>query len=322
MTGSASCPGSAGLLRIGTRGSKLALVQSETIARLLRAAHPGLQVELTIIQTTGDRVLDTPLSVIGGKGVFTKEIEEALLDNRVDLAVHSLKDLPTVQVEGLALGAITHREDPRDVLLARQPVELSDLNTGQPVGTSSLRRRAQLLAANPRAEVVELRGNVPTRISRMESGDYAAIILAGAGLSRLGATAAYMHPLEFEHMLPAPGQGSLGLQIRAEDSEAARLVAPLHDAPSAICCEAERALLQALGGGCQLPLGTYAHIREGRVHLHGRVVSLDGKQLCEAQAEGSLLEPAALGYRLGEQMLREGAGQILEEVLRQVERSN
>lgn len=269
-----------------------------------------------IIQTTGDRVLDSPLSRIGGKGVFTKEIEEALLDGRIDAAVHSLKDLPTRQPEGLALGAITKREDPADVLIAAWPVNWKTLGADRRIGTSSLRRRAQLRLRNQDVEIAELRGNVPTRVQKALDGEYDAIVLAAAGLGRLGITPTHCARIPFDEMLPAPGQGALGLQIRANDEETRALIAVLHDGDAAACCTAERALLEALGGGCQLPLGALGEIAGGRLRLRGRVVSLDGGDVVEDVIEGATSAPEALGRELGARLLAAGADRILASVTR------
>lgn len=298
-------------LRLGTRGSRLALAQARHVAARLEAAHPGLSVPLVLIQTTGDRILDSSLARIGGKGVFTKEIEEALLDGRIDLAVHSLKDVPTAQPAGLALGAITARESPWDVLLARAPIDWR-ATPGLRVGTSSLRRRAQLLRVNPRLEIAELRGNVPTRLRRVLDGEYDAIVLAAAGLDRLGEAAPWHEVLAPADSLPAPGQGALAIQIRQGDTATAALVSVLHDIASAACCTAERALLHHLGGGCQAPLGAHAQIQpDGRLRLTGRVLTLDGARVAEATLDGSAAEPDLLGAALASRLSAGGAGDIL-----------
>lgn len=307
--------GDAGVLRIGTRGSRLALAQANWVADALRHTHPGLNVELVIIQTTGDRILDSSLNRIGGKGVFTREIEIALLDGRIDVAVHSLKDLPTTQPAGLALAAITEREDPRDVLLAARPIRLEDLTAQDTVGTSSLRRRAQLMRLSPRVRVADIRGNVPTRLRRMLDGEYTAIVLAAAGLIRLELEVPYIQFMDDGLMLPAPGQGALGLQARADDVATASLLAALHHHDSARCCLAERAVLQGLGGGCQLPLATLATIDSpGFLMLQARVLNLDGSESIESSVLGPEGEAEALGQALAIELLRRGADRLLEGV--------
>lgn len=304
----------ASLLKIGTRGSRLALAQANQVADHLRALWSELTVELVIIQTTGDRVLDSPLSKIGGRGLFTKEIEEALLDCRIDLAVHSLKDLPTVNPDGLTLGVITKRENPADLLLSREALDLNNLPKGMVIGTSSLRRRAQLAHLNPDVEICELRGNVPTRIRKMLDGQYDAILLAAAGVNRLGESAPVMTELAPDQFLPAPAQGALGLQIRQGDEQTAKLLAPLHHGETAVCCIAERALLRGLEGGCQLPLGALATLTEGQLTLKGRVLSLDGSQMVEDQCSGISEDAEALGAQLAEMLLAKGAREILSEL--------
>lgn len=298
---------SAKSLRIGSRGSRLALRQSELVAELLQHAHQDLEVELVIVQSTGDRVLDSPLWQIGGKGLFTKEVEAALADDRIDLAVHSLKDLPTDPAPGLDVAAILPRESPWDMLLAAEEVDLASLPEGTVIGTSSLRRRAELLHHHPHLRIENLRGNVPTRIAKMLRGEYRAIILAEAGLSRLGESAPWQRRLRPAEMLPAPGQGALALQIRADDKRARGLLRALHDDSTAACVHAERALLHHLGGGCQAPLGALATIRDGELHLRGRVLSLDCKSALEDSATGPVDDPDALGCLVAEALAKAGA---------------
>lgn len=313
---SPTLPHNPAVLRLGTRGSRLALTQTQHVAEVLRRAHPHLTIEPVVIQTTGDKILDSALSRIGGKGVFTKEIEEALLDGRVDLAVHSLKDLPVRQPKGLMLGAISKREDPSDMLIAAEPVDLRKLGAGSAVGTSSLRRRAQIRLINPNVEVRELRGNVPTRIQKAVDGQYAAVILASAGVRRLGLTPPFMQALRFDDFLPAPGQGALGIQIREGDDLTRLLLAPLDDAISTACCTAERALLEGLGGGCQLPLGALAEVLiDGRLRLRGRVADPLGNGVCEGEVIGDARDAEKLGYDLSERLLARGAAEILRRVI-------
>lgn len=299
------------LLRLGTRGSRLALTQTQLVADALKRAHPQLQVEIVVIQTTGDKIADVPLSVIGGKGAFTREIEDALLHGRLDAAVHSLKDLPTIETPGLTIGAITARESPRDLLLAVREVDWR--NAPLRVGTCSLRRSAEMLRLNPRAQILELRGNVPTRIEKLLRGDYDAIVLAAAGLARLGLSTPFIHEFTGDEMLPAPGQGALALQIRDGDAATAELIAPLHDKNVAAACIAERALLHALGGGCQLPVGSLGTVESGALKMRARVISLDGSKSCDSELRGSRSQPDRLGRMLAEKLLANGAAELLRE---------
>ncbi|MCB2153962.1 hydroxymethylbilane synthase [bacterium] len=302
-------------LKLGTRGSRLALTQANLVAEQIRNGRPDIQVETIIIETTGDKILDSSLARIGGKGLFTKEIERALLDGRVDVAVHSLKDLPTLQPEGLALGAISRREPPGDLLIAAKPVDWKKLGPEETIGTSSLRRRAQVLALNPSVQIAELRGNVPTRIRKMLDGQYTAILLAAAGVKRLGEQAPFMSEVPFDEMLPAPGQGAIGLQVREGDDETCEILSSIHHEETAACVTAERALLQALGGGCQIPLGSLAEINgDGTMSLRGRVISQDGTRSCEGEVSGTPADAEQLGEELAEKLKADGAVEILAEV--------
>lgn len=300
-------------LRVGTRGSRLALFQARSIVDALRRAHAGLEVELVVVQTTGDRILDAPLAKIGGKGVFTKEIESALYDKRIDIAVHSLKDVPTLQPPGLDLAAVTARENPFDVLLAARPLPWGSFPPGTRIGTSSLRRGAMVRAAAPAARVLDLRGNVPTRIDKMLRGEYDAIILAQAGVARLEVGAPYSQILSPPDLLPAPGQGALGLQIREEDTATRVLLEVLHDRESAACCTAERALLHALGGGCQMPLGAHATIDDeaGKIQLLGRILAPDGSRVLDGRFVGDAADPEGIGAHLATILFDKGAREIL-----------
>lgn len=299
-------------LRVGTRGSRLALFQTQWVMEALRAAHPGLDVELVVVQTTGDRILDAPLAKIGGKGVFTKEIEEALRDRRIDVAVHSLKDVPTAQPPGLALAAVTARESPWDLLLAPAPLDWWNLPPGLVLGTSSLRRQAMARSAGGHIRVADLRGNVPTRIEKMLRGDYGAILLAEAGVRRLGVSAPFMKSLCGGELLPAPGQGALGLQIRGEDGATRDLLAPLHDHASEACCGAERRLLHALGGGCQMPLGAHGELlADGSLRLRGWILTPDGSQEVRGEVTGAAGDWGRLGDEMAEDFLSRGAAGIL-----------
>ncbi len=297
-------------LRIGSRGSQLALWQANHISALLR--ERGHEVELEIIKTTGDKILDVALAKVGTKGMFTKEIEEALAANRVDLAVHSLKDLPTELERGFEIAAITTRQDPNDVFCSVKYDNIEALPRGAKVGTSSLRRQAQLKALRPDLEIFPLRGNVDTRLRKLEAGEYDAIILAAAGLNRLGKTQLVRQVIPAEVMCPAAGQGALGIEIRAGDSATRQHVAFLDDAAARATTACERALLNKLGGGCQVPIGAFAQMKDGRLHLNGLVADPDGSQILRESREGS--DPVALGEAVGETLLRRGGDAILEKV--------
>ena len=304
-------------LVIGSRGSKLALIQAQTIKKQLEALEPTLAVRIDIIKTSGDVSTD-PLSVIGGKGVFTKELEEALLDGRIDLAVHSLKDLPTVVPDGLLIAAICKREDPRDALVLRSSnknslASVSSLPQGATVGTSSPRRLAQLKYLRNDLVFTELRGNVDTRLRKLDEGQYDALILACAGLRRLGLDERISAPLTTIEMLPAVGQGALGVETRADDTETNEIVRKLDHKFTRLACTAERALLRSLGGGCQLPIAAHAVVREKRIRLDGLVAERDGKRIVRDRISGALDEAEELGKRLAEQLLAQGAGELLAE---------
>jgi hydroxymethylbilane synthase len=299
-------------MRIGTRGSALALVQSEHV----RASLPGGPQDhrLVVIKTTGDLNPTASLARIGGKGVFTKEIEEALLREEIDIAVHSLKDLPTDERPGLKLGALLEREDPRDVLVSREGVPLEALRSGAVVGTSSLRRRSQILARRPDLRVTDLRGNVPTRLARLEEGNLDAIIVAAAGLNRLKLSARATQVLEESVMLPAPGQGVLAIQMRTGDGATAALVLTLNHEVSAAEATAERALLEGLGGGCLVPVGARARALDDAIELSVYVGHPDGRPSLRSSAKGPIGSPADLGRTLAVTMLGQGARPILDEV--------
>lgn len=299
-------------MRIGTRGSALALAQSEHVRALL--SGDGKRYELVHIVTTGDRDQDTSLSKIGGKGIFTKEIETALLEGRIDLAVHSLKDLPTEETPGLAIGALLTREDPQDALLARGGLRFDTLPKGARVGTSSLRRRSQLLAKRPDLVILDLRGNVPTRIARLEAGLFDAIVLAMAGLRRLGMASEVTDRFDEATMLPAPGQGIVAVQIRADDPATAAAVRQIHDPVSEAEGTAERVFLAGLGGGCLVPVGALGAVREGRLHLSGYVGDPDGSPWIRRSVEGDASEAESLGRKLAHEMLAAGAKPILDKV--------
>jgi hydroxymethylbilane synthase len=297
-------------LRIGSRGSQLALWQANHISALLR--ERGHEVELEIIKTTGDKITDVALAKVGTKGMFTKEIEEALAEGRIDLAVHSLKDLPTELSQGFEIAAVTTRENPRDVFCSRNYESIEDLPRGALVGTSSLRRQAQLKAVRPDLEIRPLRGNVDTRLRKLEAGEYDAIILAAAGLNRLGKTQLVRQVIPFEVMCPAAGQGALGIEIRAGDSVTRQHLAFLDDAEAHATTTCERALLNKLGGGCQVPIGAFAEVREGRLHLEAIVAEPDGSKILRESLDGT--DPVQLGESVGEVLLQRGGKAILEAV--------
>ncbi len=297
-------------LRIGSRGSQLALWQANHISALLR--ERGHEVELEIIKTTGDKITDVALAQVGTKGMFTKEIEEALAEGRVDLAVHSLKDLPTELPPGFELVAITTRVNPRDVFLSVKYDSIQALPKGARVGTSSLRRQAQLKVARPDLVVHALRGNVDTRVRKLEQGDYDAIILAAAGLTRLGKTQLVKEVLSEEFICPAAGQGALGIEIREGDAEMRKRLAFLDDAAARATTTCERAVLNKLGGGCQVPIGAFAKSIEGGLQLTAIVAKPDGSTILRETQNGE--DPIALGEKVGEALLQRGAKKILEEV--------
>jgi hydroxymethylbilane synthase len=297
-------------LRIGSRGSQLALWQANHISALLR--ERGHQVELEIIKTTGDKILDVALSQVGTKGMFTKEIEDALAAGRIDLAVHSLKDLPTELPPGFELVAITERVNPRDVFLSVHFDCLDALPKGAKIGTSSLRRQAQLKAFRPDLVVHPLRGNVDTRVRKLEEGEYDGIILAAAGLTRLGKTKLVKEYLSEDFMCPAAGQGALGIEIREGDVAMRKHLAFLNNSDSRTATICERALLNRLGGGCQVPIGAFAQMKDGKLQLTGVVARPDGSEVLREQRSGS--DPVALGEFVGDTLLRRGADKILEDV--------
>jgi hydroxymethylbilane synthase len=296
--------------RLGTRGSALARAQAEMVRRDLEARHPGLAIDVELIRTTGDRLQRGPLAPAGGKGLFVKEIEDALLAGGIDFAVHSMKDMPAVQRAGLVLAATPRRADPRDVLVSRAP-DLAALPRGARVGTASVRRRAQLRAARPDLDVVVLRGNVDTRLRRWRDGDFDAIVLAAAGLARLGIDEPAARPLSPDVLLPAVGQGALALECRAGDAETLALLAVLDDPDSARAVAAERGFLRAIGGDCNTPLAAYAIVEGDRLRLRAQVSDLDGERRLDDAAEGAAGDAEAIGRALAERLLARGAGALL-----------
>jgi hydroxymethylbilane synthase len=300
-------------IRIGTRGSRLALVQTHSVVDAIREKHPEVAVDVEIIETQGDRVLDRPLNAIGDAGVFVKEIETALLEERVDLAVHSMKDLPSTLTSGLALAATTERVDPRDVLVARSVSSLETLPRGGTVATGSLRRRSQLLALRPDLNVLDLRGNVPTRLEKFDRSPWDAILLAGAGLERLGLAARIRSYIPLESMLPAVGQGAIALETRASDRDLKETVRFLSHAPTERAVVAERSFLARLEGGCRVPIAAYAEFRESSLSLRGYVGAVDGSRHLRREIEGDASRAESLGLELAEWMLAEGAAAILRQ---------
>jgi hydroxymethylbilane synthase len=301
-------------LRIGTRGSQLALYQANWVKEKLVQTHPPLKVTLITIKTTGDKIQDAPLAKIGGKGLFVKEIEEALIQGRIDLAVHSIKDVPTELPESLHLSAITKREDPRDVFISKDGTLLKDLPQRAKIGTSSLRRQAQLLHFRGDLELIPLRGNLDTRLKKLERMNLDGIVLAMAGVKRLGFEARITEVFPIEISLPAIGQGALGIETRKEDKGVEERIHFLNDPESAIAISAERSFLKRLGGGCQVPIAAFAKIVDSNLRIDGLVGTTDGKRLVKHHLEGPAEEAESLGNELAEILLGKGAKEILEEV--------
>jgi len=299
-------------LKIATRQSPLALWQAEHIRARLQELHPDLTVELVKFVTQGDKILDTPLAKIGGKGLFVKELEAALLDGRADLAVHSMKDVPMALPEGLTLAVICEREDPLDAFVSNQFEKFADLPQGARVGTSSLRRKSQILKQRPDLQIVDLRGNVGTRLGKLDDGQYDAIILASAGLKRLGLENRIRHTIEPNVSLPAVGQGALGLECRADDQEVLALIQPLLHIETDVCVRAERAFNAYLEGGCQVPIAGYATLQDGKIHIEGRVGSPDGQTLLRAEMTDEAHNAQQLGENLARNLLEQGAGDLLK----------
>jgi len=300
-------------IRLGTRASLLALCQANWVKSRLEEHHPGIRVKLVHIKTTGDK-LNVPLFEMGGKGLFVKEIEEALLRAQVDVAVHSAKDLPALIPEGLALMAFPEREDPRDVLISREGIRWSEIPAGGRVGTGSLRRRAQLLHLRPGLEIIPMRGNLDTRIKKLSTLKLDAIVLASAGLRRLNWGEQISEYFEPEVLLPAIGQGVLAIEGRLGDERINRLVAPLNHYPTEASLTAERAFLQGLGGGCQVPIAGFAKVESGRCSMTGLVAGIEGQRMIKGRVEGPATKSEELGKQLAGELLARGAGDILREV--------
>ncbi len=303
------------LLRIATRKSPLALWQAEHVRSRLQAAHPDLAIELVTMSTQGDRVLDSPLAKIGGKGLFVKELEQGMLEDRADIAVHSMKDVPAELPDGLEIGAILMREDPRDAFVSNVYGSIESLPRGARVGTSSLRRQCQLHAMRPDLTILDLRGNVGTRLGKLDAGEFDAIVLACAGLRRLGMAERITAALSPETMLPAIAQGVIGIECRSGDSRVARRIAVLNDAGTALRTSMERAMNARLAGGCQAPVAGYSELADGVLEMRGLVGRPDGSDLIRAAISGPPGDAALLGRELAEDLLAQGADAILRELL-------
>jgi hydroxymethylbilane synthase len=302
------------LLKIGTRKSKLALAQSEWVKAQIEEEHSDVRVDLVKIKTTGDKILDAPLSTIGGKGLFVKEIEEALLRKDVDLAVHSMKDVPAELPEGLTLSFFPAREDPRDAFISLEYPTLEEFPPGGCLGTSSLRRAAQLLHHRPELRLLPLRGNVDTRLRKLEAGDLQAVVLASAGLRRLGFSHRINHTIPEDWMLPAIGQGSLGLEVRQDDAPTLERISFLNHKETEVCVRSERAFLRELQGGCQVPMAAYAVLNAGKLRLRGMVAEVDGSRLIGEERTGPEQEAEEIGVALARSLLEKGAREILKRI--------
>ena len=301
-------------LKIATRQSPLALWQANYVKDSLQQLYPDLTVELVLMVTKGDVILDSPLAKIGGKGLFVKELENALLNKEADIAVHSMKDVPMQFPEGLGLAVICKREDPRDAFVSNSYRTFSELPQGAVVGTSSLRRQCQLKALRPDLDIRSLRGNVGTRLSKLDHGDYDAIILASAGLIRLGLADRIASFIEVEQSLPAAGQGAVGIECRTDDVQVKQLLAPLADAETTCCVLAERAMNNRLQGGCQVPIGGYAVLQQGQLYLRALVGDVDGSQIIRAEGKSAVKNADVLGVQIAEQLLAQGADKILQSI--------
>ncbi|MEJ1296150.1 MAG: hydroxymethylbilane synthase [Candidatus Sedimenticola sp. (ex Thyasira tokunagai)] len=298
-------------LRIATRKSPLAMWQAEHVSLKLRQAHPGLEIELVGMSTQGDKILDTPLAKIGGKGLFVKELEQGMLEGRADIAVHSMKDVPVELPEGLHLAVILEREDPRDAFVSNIYKHLEELPEGAVVGTASLRRECQIMERRPDLKIAPLRGNVNTRLRKLDEGEFDAIILASAGLKRLGFDDRITDFIDPADSLPAIGQGAIGIECRSDDAEVNGLLQCLHDEETALCVVAERAMNQRLMGGCQVPIGGYAILNHDKLYMRGLVGEPDGTHIMRAEMIQPADEAEALGIAIAEELLGQGADQVL-----------
>lgn len=301
-------------ITIATRKSPLALWQAETVRSALLQHHPDLEVDLLKLTTQGDIFLAKPLIDIGGKGLFLKELEEAIIDGRADCAVHSMKDVPVSLPDGLALTTIMAREDPRDAIICRAPLTYSTLPSGAHIGTASLRRSSQILQLLPGCHTSPVRGNVQTRLRKLDEGQYDALIMAAAGIKRLELTDRISHLLSTDESLPAVGQGAVGIECREDDQELHQLLAPLHHRPTADCVLAERAMNRVLGGSCHIPVAGHATLDEGQLQLRGMVCSIDGQQRVTAEATDASANAIALGERIGAELLAQGAKAIIDAI--------
>lgn len=303
-------------LRLGTRGSQLALWQADWVAREIKQLRPDLDIELKIIKTQGDKILDVALSKIGDKGLFTRELENELLAGEIDLAVHSMKDLPSVLAPGLVLGGVLKRENPQDVLISHKGYTLMTLPRHGSVGTSSLRRIAQLRALRPDLNMVDLRGNVETRLKKMLKQDLDGIILAYAGVTRLGFAGQISEIIATDIMLPAVGQGAIAIEIRADDQKTRKITTLIDDLPTNLATQAERALLRELEGGCQVPIASLAQINGSILYLEGLVASMDGQTVIKECQTGNVDQAREIGRLLAQKLLQRGADSILQEIRR------
>ncbi|MEP7199762.1 MAG: hydroxymethylbilane synthase, partial [Chloroflexota bacterium] len=297
---------------VGTRGSQLALVQTQMVIDAIHRFAPAAQVDIAIIKTEGDRNRHDSLTMLGGRGVFVRDIEERLLTGEIDFAVHSLKDLPTTQPDGLHLIAVSAREDARDVMVSHNHRRLADLPCGARVGSSSQRRAAQLLALRPDLQLLDIRGNVDTRLRKLDDGEHDAIVLAAAGLIRLNLAARITQYFSMEEMLPAVAQGAMVVECRADDSRTRELLAPCDHAPTRAAISAERAFLRGLGGGCQLPIAAFAEIRDGQLHLRGLVARPDGQYSVRDEIVGAVAQAESLGEQLATCLMQNGALELME----------
>lgn len=300
------------IIRIATRQSPLALWQAEHVAELLVRAFPGVRTELVKMMTRGDKILDAPLAKVGGKGLFVKELEQGMLEGLADIAVHSMKDVPVDFPEGLHLAAILAREDPTDAFVSNRYSGLNELPANARIGTSSLRRECQLKEKFPDAEVVPLRGNVNTRLAKLDAGDYDAIILASAGLKRLGMANRITQSLDTGVSLPAIGQGAIGIECRVDDLEINEILSTLHDAETGLCVSAERAMNARLNGGCQVPIAGFAQLQGGQIFMRGLVGNPDGSVLYRSERSGGLDQGEVIGRQIAEDLLAQGADEILQ----------
>ena len=299
-------------IRIATRKSPLALWQAEEVARQLKLYHPGIKVELVTMTTQGDKILDTPLAKIGGKGLFVKELEVGMLEGNADIAVHSMKDVPMAFPAGLHLSVIMEREDPSDAFVSNTVTHIDNLPLNAKVGTCSLRRQTQLKEVRQDIEILDLRGNVNSRLAKLDNGDYDAIILASAGLIRLGFEDRIVHGISTTQSLPAIGQGAVGIECRCDDEEVNALLAPLNHKETSIRVKAERALNTRLNGGCQVPIGGFAELKGDQIHLRGLIGFPDGSKIFRSEKEASLEDAEALGIAVAEDLLSQGGGEVLK----------